>query len=179
MTLEKYEAMIASGAFTKRDRVQLINGYLVARMTELPPHGASCEMTRMCIEPLLPASWHVRNDKPLKIPNYASMPEPDLVVVRGAGRDYTRRYPEPRDAALVVEVSSTSLYEDRAMAVIFSAGGVPIYWIVNLVARQVEVHTIPGPGGYQSRIEFKPGQSVPFVIDGQHLGQIAVDDILP
>jgi Uma2 family endonuclease len=174
MTLEKYEAMIASGAFTKRDRVHLINGYLVARMTELPPHGASCEMTRLSIEALLPSGWHVRNDKPLKIPGYASMPEPDLAVVRGGALDYSSRYPEPANAALVVEVAITSLYEDRAMAGIFGASGVPIYWIVNLVGRQVEVYTVPAPGGYQSRVEFKPGQSIPVVIDGQQVGQIEI-----
>ncbi len=45
ITLEQYEAVIASGAFNKRDRVQLINGYLVAKMTELPAHGAACDAT--------------------------------------------------------------------------------------------------------------------------------------
>jgi acyl transferase domain-containing protein len=33
MSLEQYEAMVASGVFTKRDRFHLIHGYLVARMT--------------------------------------------------------------------------------------------------------------------------------------------------
>ena len=38
MTVEKYEAMVTSGAFTKRDRFHLINGYLVEKMTQNPPH---------------------------------------------------------------------------------------------------------------------------------------------
>jgi len=54
MTLKQYETMIAAGSFTKRDRVQLINGYLVTRMTELPPHGATCEMIRLAIEKFFP-----------------------------------------------------------------------------------------------------------------------------
>ena len=41
MSLEKYEAMVASGAFTKRDRFHLINGYLVEKMTQYPPHASS------------------------------------------------------------------------------------------------------------------------------------------
>ena len=57
--------------------------------------------------------------------------------------------------------------------------GIPVYWIINLVHRQVEVYTDPGPGGYRSRVVFSEGQSVPVVIDGQPLGQIAVADILP
>ena len=37
MTVEQYEAMVASGAFSKKDRFHLINGYLVAKMTQNPP----------------------------------------------------------------------------------------------------------------------------------------------
>ena len=59
------------------------------------------------------------------------------------------------------------------------ATGVPVYWIVNLFDRQVEVYTDPGPAGYAIRMDFPSGQQVPVVIDGRQRGQIAVDDILP
>ncbi len=65
------------------------------------------------------------------------------------------------------------------MAAIYGGAGVPVYWIVNLVDRQVEVYTDPVPGGYATRTDFRPGQRVPVVIDGREVGQIAVDDILP
>src|SRR4051812_6234217 len=97
MTLEQYEAMVASGAFTKRDQVHLINGYLVARMTELPPHGMAVDAVHSMLEPLLSPGWYMRFDRVLRIPGYASMPEPDVVVVRGTYRDYASRYPEPAD----------------------------------------------------------------------------------
>ena len=57
--------------------------------------------------------------------------------------------------------------------------GIPIYWIVNLAKRQIEVYTDPGPEGYRRRVDFLAGQSVPLVIDGQPSGELAVDDILP
>jgi Uma2 family endonuclease len=179
MTLEQYVAMVAAGAFTKHDRVHLINGYLVAKMTELPPHGAACDAIHLTLEPLLPRACYIRAERVIKIPNYASIPEPDVVVVRGTWRDYKNRYPEPADIAMVVEVANSSLKEDRAMAGIFGASGVPTYWIVNLVDRQVEVYSDPVQVGYQSRVDFKPGQSIPVIIDGQQLGPVAVDDILP
>ncbi len=179
MSLEQYEAMIASGAFTKRDRVQLKNGYLVEKMTELPPHGAACDATNLMLGPLIPAGWYARIERVLKIPGYASMPEPDLAIVRGTWRDYASRYPEPADTAMIVEVGDSSLYEDRAMAGIYGAAGIPVYWIVNLVHRQVEVYTNPGPAGYASRQDFAAGQQVPVVIGGRQLGMIAVNDLLP
>jgi hypothetical protein len=60
--------------------------------------------------------------------------------------------------------------------------GIPVYWIVNLKARQVEVYTLSkrrGAIGYGKPRIFKTGQSVPVVVDGKEVGRIAVVDILP
>jgi Uma2 family endonuclease len=179
LSIEQYEAMVASGVFTKRDRFHLINGYMVAKMTEDPPHAAICDGLRMVLESLLPAGWYVRDDRPLKIPNYASIPEPDAVVTRGTWRDYTKRHPEPPDVALVVEVSSSTLREDRSLIVVYGTGGIPVYWIVNLVHEQVEVYSDPEPGGYRSRRIYKRGRRVPVVIAGEEVGRILMADILP
>jgi len=179
MTLEQYESLITSGFFTKRDDVHLINGYLVTRMAESTLHGAICEMIRLAIEAFLLATWHTRSEKGLRIPAQISMPRPDLVIVRGVPRDYIARYPEPADTALVVEVSSTSLDEDRAMADIYGAGGVPVYWIVNLVDGQVEVYSNPGPSGYQTHEVLAPGHVLHVKLDGVEIGEIPVADILP
>ena len=68
---------------------------------------------------------------------------------------------------------------DRQQANLYGRSGIPVYWIVNLVDRQVEVYTDPGPSGYALRHDYLSGQQVPVVIDGHQVGQIAVDDILP
>ena len=81
---------------------------------------------------------------------------------------------------MVVEIADSSLAEVREMAAaVYGPSGIPVYWIVNVVNRQVEVYSDPGPQGYRSRVDFPEGQVVPVVIDGQQLGEIAVDDILP
>jgi Uma2 family endonuclease len=123
--------------------------------------------------------WHVRSGKPIRIPQRASMPEPDRYVARGDIRDYLSRDPEPADVALVVEIADSSLRDDRDMAQVYGTGGIPIYWTVNLVDRQVEVYSDPGPAGYQSHHIFKPGQNIPVVADAKVVGRIAVSDILP
>ena len=48
LSIAQYEAMVASGVFTKRDRLHLINGFLVAKMTEYPPHAAACSDCSLC-----------------------------------------------------------------------------------------------------------------------------------
>ena len=80
---------------------------------------------------------------------------------------------------LLIEVSLTTLDRDRNEKLpAYATGGIPVYWIVNLVDRQIEVYTGPGPDGYRSSQVFTPGQFVPVVIDGRQIGQLAVDEIL-
>ncbi len=64
------------------------------------------------------------------------------------------------------------------MAAVYGRAGIPVYWIVNLVDRQVEVYTAPSLTGYASRVDYTSGMSVPVVIAGTVVGHIAVDDIL-
>ena len=105
-------------------------------------------------------------------------------MTRGISQDYLKRHPEPVDVSLVVEVADSSLEEDRTvMARIYGGGELARYWIINLVGHQVEVYSQPSgiaePLGYRHCEIFRPGQSIPVVIDETEVGRIAVADILP
>jgi Uma2 family endonuclease len=179
LSVKQYEAMVDSGAFTARDRFHLINGFLVAKMTQNDPHCTADELCGRVLSGVVPAGWHVRSSKPVRLPSQVSKPEPDRTVVRGDVRDYGTRSPEAVDAGLVIEIADSSLGEDRKMARIYGGSGIPIYWIVNLVDRQVEVYTLPYADGYHARQDFASGDALPVVIDGVEVGRIAVADILP
>jgi Uma2 family endonuclease len=178
MTLEQYEEMVKTGAFSDRDPVHLINGYLAQKMTQHDPHSTADELCGRALEKALPPGWHVRSAKPLRLPP-DSKPEPDRSVVRGQIRDYSERSPGPSDTGLVVEIAVSSLAQDRMQSRIYAAAGIPVYWIVNVVARRVEVYSEPGTDGYQVRTAYTVGQSVPLILDGVQVGSVAVDDVLP
>jgi Uma2 family endonuclease len=178
LNVEQYEAIVRSGVFTKRDRVQLIHGILVAKMTKKPPHVIGCEKTRDSLMQAVPAGWRVMVVAPVRIPDY-NEPEPDLAVAKGSVEDYEERHPEPTDLALIVEVAESSLAEDRELALVYGSGGVQVYWIVNLVDGLVEVYSGPGPQGYRSITYLEPGHFVPVVVDGIEVGLILVDNLLP
>jgi Uma2 family endonuclease len=181
MTVDEYEAMVRSGALKTRNRLHLINGYLVDKMTQNPPHRVADELLGAELARVVPADrYHVPGAKPVRLPDGDSEPEPDRCVVRGTIRDYEDHHPGPGDIALIAEVADSSLADDRKLATeVYGPSGIPVYWIVNLIHRQVEVYTDPGPGGYRSSEVFAEGQSGPVVIDGEPLGWIAVADILP
>jgi Uma2 family endonuclease len=179
LTLDEYEAVVASGALSARDRFHLINGYLVAKMTQNDPHCTADDLCGEALTRLLPPGWYVRAAKPVRLPAQASKPEPDRCVVRGSIRDYSRQSPGPADVGLVVEVSDTSLGEDRKLAQVYGGSGIPVYWIVNLVDKKVEVYGDPNSAGYASRVDYVMGQNVPVILDGVEIGRLAVADIMP
>jgi Uma2 family endonuclease len=187
MPVEKYEAMIAAGLLTEHDRIELIEGVLVKKMTKGRKHSTSSVKCRQAIERVLPEGWHVRVETPVRIqardsmpdPDVSlardSMPDPDVSLARGVADDYDARDPGPEDLALVVEVSDASLVADRALAATYIGGGVVLYWIVNVADRQLEVFTrgseVPAILGENAAAEL--------ILDGTVGARIAVADLLP
>lgn len=178
LTVDQYEAMVASGVFTERDRFHLIDGLLVAKMTRKSPHVIACEKTHDALRGAVGAGWRVMAEAPVRLSEY-SEPEPDIALVRGTADDYQTRHPGPADVSLIVEVSDSSLREDRQLVQIYGPAGISSYWIVNLVDRWVEVYTGPSADGYNVCTLYRPGRSVPVVLEGVEVGRIRVDEMLP
>jgi Uma2 family endonuclease len=177
MTVDEYERL-ADAAILADDRIELIDGYLVRKMGKKPPHIYSVDAILKALEATLPG-WWCRKEDPVRIPDFDE-PEPDVAVVRGSRRDYRDRIPGPEDIALVVEVADSTLpYDQGEKRAAYGRGRIPVYWIINLVDRQVEVYSRPSARGYRSSRVYKPGQEIPVVIAGSRVGRIAVADVLP
>jgi Uma2 family endonuclease len=95
---------------------------------------------------LLGDRFWVRKEDPLTLRD--SEPEPDVSVVDGSEKDFQQH---PSSARLVVEVSVSTLSEDRDMADIYAEAGVAEYWIVNGAERCIEVFRDPANGHYQTQ----------------------------
>lgn len=179
--VEQYEKMIEAGVLTSGDHVELIEGIVVQKMTQHPPHAVAIDYTLDALRPLLPEGWRLREQKPIKLSN--SEPEPDLVVVRGPLQRYERQHPGPRDIALLIEVADASLEGDRQeKGQTYARARIPVYWIINLIDRQVEVYTEPKGGkspAYRRRADYRLDAKVPLVIEGNEVGQVSVSDLLP
>jgi Uma2 family endonuclease len=177
--VDQYEQMGRAGILTADDRVELVEGVLYRKSMKKGNHSISAREASAALARIVPLeTYFVTREDPVRIPGRAGMPEPDVSVVRGRSRDYSEQ-PEASDVALVVEVAEKRLTFDRTEKLnTYAAGGIPVYWIINLVDRQVEVYSSPGPEGYRSSQVYTPGQDVPIVIDGSTLGQVAVAELL-
>jgi Uma2 family endonuclease len=181
-TVDEYHRLLAAGILPDGENTELLAGIIVPHMTRNAPHDGTVAATADAIRRRLPAGWTDRVQSALTTAD--SEPEPDVAIVRGGPRDWFTRHPGPQDTGLVVEVADTSLPGDRGLkAEIYARAAIPIYWIVNLVAGQVEVYTnptgpVPAPR-YQQRDDYGPGDAVPLVLDGVEIARIPVHDLLP
>jgi Uma2 family endonuclease len=124
-------------------RVQLLEGQVV--VTPMGPrHCAGISLACEAMERIFERGrFYVRCQLSLPVDRF-SEPFPDVAVVPGGPRDYIDRH--PTTALLVVEVSDSTLGEDREKARLYAKAGVPEYWIVNLNDRTLEVRRKPVKG---------------------------------
>jgi len=62
---------------------------------------------------------------------------------------------------------------------VYASAGVPVYWILNLVNRRIEIHSDPESGGYQSRQDLALGDQVTVDVAGNEVGRITIGNLLP
>ncbi len=117
------------------------DGWEFPQMVRSSAHDGMMDLVEELLRKIVPGGWYVRTQKALVTGK--SVPEPDVAIVRGAPADYFTKHPRGADLALVVEVAESTLANDRRKAGIYSAAGVPCYWIVNLQNRCIEVFESP------------------------------------
>jgi len=140
-TSEEYNRLAELGFFRDR-RVELIEGEIVEMAPFNPPHAIAIELGTQVLPAVFGAGFRVRIQLPIDL-GRRSQPEPDFLVLPGSPRD--DRDHHPTTASLVIEVSDATLSFDRVKkAHLYAKAGIPEYWILNLIDRQLEVRRRPG-----------------------------------
>ncbi len=184
-TVDEYHRMIQTGILKEGEPVELLEGWVIRKMARNTPHEVCSDKTEDAIRDLLPVGWRLRVQKAIRLSD--SEPEPDCAIVEGGPDRYLASHPVPAQIAFVVEISDSTLTTDQTTKLrAYARAGIATYWIVNIPDRQVEVYSDPtGPTTedespfYRSEAVYAEGESVPVVIGGTDVGQIAVGDILP
>lgn len=182
-SVEQYHALADAGILTPQDRVELLEGWLVAKMTKNPGHSFATRLLAEALRGIVTAGYFVDTQEPITL-SEESEPEPDVAVIRGSATNFRDRHPGAADLVLVVEIAESSLPHDQGLKKrIYARERIASYWVVNLVDARVEVYTDPsGPADepdYRARHDFAAADTVPVIIGGVEVGRLVVRDFLP
>lgn len=183
LTVSDYHKMHDAGILMETERCELLDGFIVEKPVKKPPHEGVIRRLTVRLSRYAPPGWMLQIQDSISLPP-DSEPEPDAAMVRGDETSYDDHHPGPADIGIVIEAADTSVrFDRREKVMIYARHELPVYWLINLVDQVIEVYTDPDPTtippSYRTRTDYRPGQSVPIVLDGAVTGQIPVTDLLP
>lgn len=180
--------MIDVGIIKSGEPLELLDGRLVPKMTKKPGHRIATHLARRALESRISKGWYVDPQEPILLSELhvgaGNVPEPDVAVIRGDTEDYTTNHPTAEDIALVIEVSDSTLRDDRGLKKqIYAHARIPEYWIVNLIDRQLEVFQRPVGSALKADYEvtrtYALTESVSVRIGSKTIGPIPVCALFP
>ena len=146
---DRYFELVDEGILEPDDRVELLEGVVVAMSPQSPRHAGVVSCAYRALTRAVGERAAIRVQLPLVLGQH-SVPDPDVAIVLGHESDYLRAH--PTRALLVVEVADSSLQQDRLTKLgIYAAAGVPEVWIVNLRKNCVEIFRRPSRGSRRYR----------------------------
>lgn len=149
LTVDEYHRMGEAGILTGDDRVELIEGELVAMAPIGSEHIAATNALNRLLVLAIGDRGIVSVGNPVRLTRH-SEPQPDFAVLKHRG-NYRKILPRPEDTMLAVEAANTSLdYDRKVKLALYARSLIPEVWIVNLAAEEVEVHRSPAADLYSS-----------------------------
>jgi Uma2 family endonuclease len=181
MSPRQFRKAIEAGVFGER-HVELLGG-IPFIMSENPPHILASIRVHFALSALAAKPrWVVNKEHRLELGQW--LPLADAVVLHGPEATYGTRLAQADDLALLVEIADSSYAKDSGPKMRrYATFRIPVYWIIDLNRRIIEVRTQPyGKGkqaGYARWDIYQEHDTIPVVLDGIEVGRLAVADLLP
>ena len=150
-TADEYQRMGQVGILSAKDRVELIDGEVVAMSPIGPPHSAHVDRANRAFVLKAGDDAIVRVQGAVRLDLF-NEPQPDVVLLRPRPDFYESAHPGPADILLVVEVADSSLDFDRSVKMrLYARMGVPDFWLVDVKAHELTRFNDPAPDGYRAQ----------------------------
>jgi hypothetical protein len=140
-TVAEYHKMAEAGILSEDDRVELLEGEIVAMSPIGSRHAGTVKRLLDQFIPLQGARRVILSvQDPIRLGEY-SEPQPDLALLRPRADFYASSHPGPEDVLLIIEVADQSAAVDREVKVpLYARWGIPevCWWIWAAGARRTE-----------------------------------------
>ena len=161
INVSEYYAMAEAGILAPDERVELIEGEIIAMSAIGDEHRASVYSVNHRFASLMVAERVIVSVQADLRLDTRSQPEPDLMLLKWRDDFYRHDAPGADDVLLLIEVSDTSLRYDRNVKLpLYARFEIPEVWIANIPARVIEVYTVPVDGRYTVSRIYRRGETV-------------------
>jgi Uma2 family endonuclease len=158
--VDDYHRMAKAGILSEDDRVELIDGEIVAMTPIGPRHNAAVDRANRRLVTVVGDQAIVRVQGSVRLDRFRE-PQPDIVLLHPQPDFYASRLPGPSDIFLIIEIADSSLdYHRDVKARIYAEAGVPEYWLVDLEDHSVSCYTESVGGVYQVLRWGRAGESI-------------------
>ena len=159
-TVAEYYRMVDAGILRPRERVELIEGVILAMPPIGPFHAEGVDYFLELFSRHAAGRFRVRIQAPVHLGEHLEL-EPDMALLRLRPGGYRRAHPTPEDILLITEVADSTLDYDRDIkAPLYGRAGIPETWVVNLREDCLEVFRNPGPQGYAQHTLYRRGDKI-------------------
>ena len=157
-TVAEYHQMIQAGVFGEDDRLELLNGEIMAMSPIGIRHVECINRLNTLLVPKLLGRATVSIQNPIQADKH-SEPQPDVALLRP--RPKRESLASPDEVFLVIEVADTSVDYDRNEKIpAYSRAGVVETWLVVLEDEVVEVYREPSAKGYRTLRRALPDEQI-------------------
>jgi Uma2 family endonuclease len=163
-----------------RGRYELVDGDVIDKMGQNPPHASTFRKLQAWLFAIFSAD-QLRFQLPVEVApkdQILSEPEPDVAIVTDGSLDYESRHPRGDELVALIEIADTSADFDRSVkARLYARAGVAEFWVIDLNRRAVIVHRDPGPEEYGDVRLFGEQEATSFACRPDK--RIAIASLLP
>jgi Uma2 family endonuclease len=148
ITVAEYHRMGEAGILREDERVELIEGEILAMSPIGSPHAGSVNTLNRLLVTLVGERGVVSVQNPVQLGD-RSEPEPDFAILKPRDDDYFGAIPQTKDVLLLIEVSDSSLAYDRSVKrALYARHNIPELWVVDVAAGAVEICRAPAGDDY-------------------------------
>jgi Uma2 family endonuclease len=143
LSVEDYHRMGRAGVFAPGERVELIEGEVIDMAPINSAHAGVVSLLTTFFVRSLGEAGIVFTQNPIRLlPD--SEPQPDISILKPRADYYRKSLPGASDVLLLIEVADTSTAYDRRIKLpLYASCSIPEYWLVDLKAERLEVHSSP------------------------------------
>ncbi|CAA9589644.1 MAG: hypothetical protein AVDCRST_MAG18-4697 [uncultured Thermomicrobiales bacterium] len=162
LTFAEFDRMKEVGVFTEDDRIELLDGELVAMSTVGGKHTGCIIRCDRRLQRAIDPALLISVQNPLRIGGQTEF-LPDLIVYRGD--ESSNEIPTAEQVLVVIEIADSSRNYDRATKIPrYAAAGIPEAVLVDLTEDRIIRYTEPRGDGYRQITLAGRGEQLPSAI---------------